>query len=104
MLDSIRLPGSARFGFVPINPSAVVSSGAALKSPISLLSRNPAPGTTIFVPKLAGEDDLVRFSLIVLRRSAAYGFEISFATGRSLLKSGSPRYRARSAYDRFIAS
>ena len=48
MLDSIRLPGSARFGFVPIKPSAVVSSGAALKSPISLFSRKPAPGTTIF--------------------------------------------------------
>ena len=51
MLESIRLPGSARFGLVPIEPRSVVSSGASLKSPISLLSRKPAPGTTIFTPK-----------------------------------------------------
>ena len=50
MLDSMRLPGSARLGCVPINPVAVVSPGAALKSPISLFSRKPAPGTTIFEP------------------------------------------------------
>jgi hypothetical protein len=50
MLDSIRLPGAARFGAVPMRPSRVVSSGEALKSPISLLSRNPAPGTTIRDP------------------------------------------------------
>ncbi len=50
MLESIRLPGSARFGFVPIDPLSVVISGASLKSPISLFSRKPAPGTTIFTP------------------------------------------------------
>ena len=50
MLDNIRLPGCARFGFVPISPSAVVSSGPALKSPISLLRRKPTPGTVIFEP------------------------------------------------------
>ncbi len=50
MLDSIRLPGAARFGAVPISPSAVVRPGPALKSPISLFSRKPAPGTTIFEP------------------------------------------------------
>ena len=50
MLESIRLPGSARLGRVPIRPAAVVSPGAALKSPISLFSRKPAPGTTIFEP------------------------------------------------------
>jgi hypothetical protein len=50
MLDSIRLPGAARFGSVPIKPSVFVRPGPALKSPISLFNRNPAPGTTIFTP------------------------------------------------------
>ena len=39
--------GSAR---VPMRPVASVRPGPALKSPISLLSRKPAPGTTIFEP------------------------------------------------------
>ena len=50
MLDSMRLPGRARFGAVPIRPRSSVRPGPALKSPISLLSRKPAPGTTIFEP------------------------------------------------------
>jgi len=50
MLDSMRLRGLARFGSVPIRPSAVVSPGPALKSPISLFRRKPAPGTTIREP------------------------------------------------------
>ena len=50
MLESMRFPGTARFGSVPIRPSGVVRPGTALKSPISLLSRNPAPGTTIAEP------------------------------------------------------
>ena len=50
MLDSIRFPGSARLGPVPISPVWVVNPGAALKSPISLFSRKPAPGTVIFDP------------------------------------------------------
>ena len=50
MLDSMRLPGRARFGSVPISPCSLVSPGPALKSPISLFSRKPAPGTTIFEP------------------------------------------------------
>ena len=50
MLESIRLPGSVRFGPVPISPVSVVIPGAALKSPISLFNRNPAPGTVIFDP------------------------------------------------------
>ena len=50
MLESMRLPGAARLGSVPISPSAVVRPGPALKSPISLLRRKPAPGTTIFDP------------------------------------------------------
>ena len=50
MLESIRLPGAARLGSVPISPSLSSGPGPALKSPISLLSRKPAPGTTIFEP------------------------------------------------------
>ena len=50
MLDSMRLPGPARLGSVPMSPKSVVMPGPALKSPISLLSRNPAPGTVIFDP------------------------------------------------------
>ena len=50
MLESIRLPGAARFGGVPTRPSRFVRPGPALKSPISLFSRKPAPGTTIFEP------------------------------------------------------
>ena len=50
MLESMRLPGAARLGSVPMSPAASVSPGPALKSPISLFSRNPAPGTTIFDP------------------------------------------------------
>jgi len=50
MLESIRFPGAARLGSVPISPSLSVSPGPALKSPISLLSRKPAPGTTILEP------------------------------------------------------
>ena len=46
----IRFPGAARFGSVPMRPVASVRPGPALKSPISLLSRNPAPATTIFDP------------------------------------------------------
>ena len=33
-----------------MSPWASVSSGPALKSPISLFRRNPAPGTVIFEP------------------------------------------------------
>jgi len=51
MLDSMRLAGAARLGVVPISPESFVRSGAALKSPISLFNRKPAPGTTIFTPK-----------------------------------------------------
>ena len=50
ILDAIRLPGAARLGSVPINPALSVRPGAALKSPISLLSKKPAPDTTIFDP------------------------------------------------------
>ncbi len=50
MLDSIRRPGRARLGSVPMRPVASVRPGPALKSPISLLSRKPAPGTTILEP------------------------------------------------------
>ncbi len=50
MLESIRLPGAARLGPVPMSPVASVRPGPALKSPISLFSRKPAPGTTIFEP------------------------------------------------------
>ena len=47
MLESIRCSGRARFGSVPISPRVFVRPGPALKSPISLLRRNPAPGTVI---------------------------------------------------------
>ncbi len=50
MFDSMRLPGAARLGSVPMSPLASVRPGPALKSPISLFSRKPAPGTTIFEP------------------------------------------------------
>ena len=50
MLDSMRFPGAARFGSVPMSPVASVSPGPALKSPISLFRRKPAPGTTILDP------------------------------------------------------
>ena len=50
MLDSGRLPGMARFGLVPMLPRSSVISGAELKSPSSLLSRKPAPGTTMREP------------------------------------------------------
>ncbi len=50
MLESMRCSGRARFGSVPMRPRSVVIPGAALKSPISLLSRNPPPGTVIFEP------------------------------------------------------
>jgi hypothetical protein len=43
----IRFPdGRARFAGVPIKPVESVRPDRALKSPISLLRRNPAPGTT----------------------------------------------------------
>ena len=47
---SIRLPAAIRFGAVPIRPEASVRPGIRLKSPISLLSRKPAPSTTAFEP------------------------------------------------------
>ncbi len=50
MLDSMRCSGRARLGSVPISPRSFVRPGAALKSPISLLSRKPAPGTVILEP------------------------------------------------------
>ena len=50
MLDSIRCCGRTRFGSVPICPWSVVTPRCGLKSPISLLSRKPAPGTTIAEP------------------------------------------------------
>jgi hypothetical protein len=50
MLEIMRLPGAARLGSVPTSPDSVVSPGPALKSPISLFSRNPAPGTTMREP------------------------------------------------------
>ncbi len=50
MLDNIRLPGAARLGSVPMRPRSSVNPGPALKSPISLLSKNPAPGTTMPEP------------------------------------------------------
>ena len=40
---SIRLPGSMRFGFVPISPRVSVMPGFRLKSCISSLSRKPVP-------------------------------------------------------------
>ena len=48
--DSIRLPGAMTLGGVPMSPVVLVSPGLRLKSPISLLSRNPAPATTAFEP------------------------------------------------------
>ena len=50
MLESIRFPGATRFGFVPMSPFSVVRPARGLKSPISLLSRKPAPGTTMREP------------------------------------------------------
>jgi hypothetical protein len=50
MLDSIRCSGRARFGSVPIKPVESVSAGPALKSPISLFRKKPAPGTTMPEP------------------------------------------------------
>ena len=47
MLESMRCSGRARFGSVPIRPRSSVSPGLGLKSPISLLSRKPALGTTM---------------------------------------------------------
>ncbi len=44
--ESIRLPGRIRFGAVPMSPIVFVSPAFLLKSPISLLSRKPAPDTT----------------------------------------------------------
>ncbi len=43
---SIRLPGAIVFAGVPMSPVSLVSPGFLLKSPISLLRRNPAPFTT----------------------------------------------------------
>ena len=47
ILDSILFSGSTRLGLVPINPVVVVFPGIGLKSPISLLSKKPAPSTTL---------------------------------------------------------
>ncbi len=48
--ESIRFPGAITFGGVPIRPLLSVRPGIRLKSPISLLSKNPAPATTDFDP------------------------------------------------------
>ena len=48
---SIRLPGSIRFGGVPMPPVRFVSPGFLLKSPISLFNRKPVPFTTTCEPK-----------------------------------------------------
>ena len=47
---SMRLPGAIRLGAVPIAPWVVVTPACQLKSIISLLSRKPAPLTTIREP------------------------------------------------------
>ena len=43
----MRLPGAIWFGSVPMPPSRSVTPGNQLKSIISLLSRKPAPLTTM---------------------------------------------------------
>src|SRR6202034_637145 len=45
MDDSIRLPGAIAFASPITSPSLFGVPGWAVKSSISLLSRNPAPGT-----------------------------------------------------------
>ena len=51
MLESMRLPGRDEVRLRADEPLSVSSApGPALKSPISLFSRKPAPGTTIFEP------------------------------------------------------
>ncbi len=44
--ESIRLPGAIAFASPITSPSLFATPGCAVKSSISLLSRNPAPGTT----------------------------------------------------------
>jgi len=50
---SIRLSGAIRLAGVPMSPVSVVEPGRRLKSPISLLSRKPVPGTTRWLPNEA---------------------------------------------------
>ena len=47
---SMRLPGAIRFGAVPMVPLVSVRPGCQLKSIISLLSKKPAPWTTMREP------------------------------------------------------
>ena len=47
---NIVLRGAMRFGGVPMSPVRFVSPGFRLKSPISLLRRNPVPLTTTCEP------------------------------------------------------
>lgn len=47
MLESMRLPGCARFAGVPIRPSAVVRPGAALKSQFRCSAETRPPGNDL---------------------------------------------------------
>ena len=72
---SIRLPGSTRFGAVPIEPSRSVCPGFQLKSPISLFSRNPPPRTTTREPKLCSNVYVLATAIpdLSITENASYG-------------------------------